>query len=223
MIGLRDHRRIDRRRPISRCRPHGPLDIPTVTTPLMLSRARLSLFGPRVRESTRTVSGGAFRRQATGERLSELARQLLLDPGPAGSPALARSGATSTRMLRTRRPDCARAAPFPIVVASAITPQAAIAARRSHSATDMTQAPARLARFSGGRRDNPLYAIGPPHGFTMTRRPEKSRPISDDSCPLSPLAEGWGPAPPGGQECKPAKSEQHHRPGRWFRNGQRAE
>ncbi len=81
MIGLRDHRRIDRRSLISRCRPHGPLNTPDCCHAANVSQAQLSLFGPESEMVYPHDQRGAVGRQATGQGPSKLARQLLLDPG----------------------------------------------------------------------------------------------------------------------------------------------
>jgi hypothetical protein len=81
MIGLHEQRLIDRRSPISRCRPHGPRNTPddcdaanVVPSPVVLVRSDRERVYPHDQR-------GAFRRQATGQRLSQLARQVLFHPG----------------------------------------------------------------------------------------------------------------------------------------------
>ena len=93
MIGLRDRRRIDRRRPIPRTGRSTP---PIVATPLMLSQARLSLFGPRVREFIRTTSTPPFGVKRPDSASASWRGSSCSTQVAVGSPVLARSGVMST-------------------------------------------------------------------------------------------------------------------------------
>jgi hypothetical protein len=178
MIGLRDRCRIDRRSPISRCRPHWPVDPPDCRDAAYVSQARLSLFGPRVRESTRTMSVAPFgvRRPDSASaswRGSSCSTQVAV-----GSPGLARKGATSTRIAPTATRDCASAVPPGIAVTSTNPPQAAIAARRVNVWPDMIRSPitARPTRMiaAPGLDDTPQ-----PRPKFRRESQGKNRPIPD--------------------------------------------
>ena len=182
----------------------------------MLSQARLSLFGPIVSELTRTVSVAPFGvtrpdNASASWRGSSCSTQFAV-----GSPALARKGATSTRMAPTGSRDCASAAPPRITVRSANAPHAAIAARRSHRVLDMAQSPARACWTSGRfatSRDTPE----PDSRFRRDGPHEQEPPEIRAVLSPGPSADGRrSRAAVRPTSASPPNPSQHHRPGRWF-------
>ena len=148
MIGLLEHALIDRRSPISGCRPARASTHPehcdaadVVPSPVVLVRSDRESVYPHDQR-------GAFRRQATGQRLSQLARQLLFHPGRR---RVARVGAQGRNVDPDKQPTAeARLrlrGPAPTVTSPQTAPHATIEARRVNVRPDMIRSPiARRAR-----------------------------------------------------------------------------